>query len=281
VSSSDRAEDGASSHPRVFWIREWRTGGVVHFRIGRAGADLVAEWVGIAELRARRSGDCARFVFRSDVGEDRANKIRRGAAEALLRHLRGRLSLHASSAARNGHAILFLGDSDSGKSTTVAQLCRGHGFALLADDIAFLDESAAQIDVVPGEAIHWLCADAAAFLGAPVGDDLKTGLPAVRLATGAARLSLTVKLVFDDSVRYPEARRIHGEGAFLALGQGMLRFALDDPAVDLRDFDMLARTHMTAPMYEVRRPRSLAALRDVVELVFALGEKAGGGSGGD
>jgi hypothetical protein len=256
----------------VLWIREWREGGPVHFRIGRVGHELVAEWVGIAELRAKRSGECAAFRLSDGIDDEQASKLRRGAAEALLRHLRGRLSLHASSAARDGDAILFLGDSGTGKSTTVAQLCQSNGFELLADDIAFLEETDAGWHVVPSEDVHWLCADAAVLFGAPMGTE-KRPMHATQLATAGARLALTVKLVFDDELARPQARRMGGEAAFVALGSGMLRFALDDRSVDLRDFGLLSKAHATAPMYELRRPRSLEALPEVLDVVLALADK--------
>lgn len=267
-----------TSRGDVFWIREWRSGGEVHFRIGRSGEDLVAEWVGVAELRAGRSGDPVSLVLATDVNEAQVNKIRIGAAQALVRHLQGRLSLHASSVVRGGRAILLLGDADCGKSTTAAKLCFSHGFALLADDIAFLDESAAGFSVVPSEAVHWLCADAAGYFGASQGDHLKTALPAKQPATSTAALSVTVKLVFDERIRHPTASRLGGESAFLALGRGMMRFALDDRDVDLRDLELLAKMYSAAPMYELRRRRSLEALTDTIEVLLALADLGEGGT---
>src|SRR5580658_6497898 len=112
----------------IRWLQEWRTGGSIDFRIGRDGDDLVAEWPAFGELRARRLGGTHRFTPCPGVDPARAEKFSTGAVRALLRHLEGRLSLHASAAARDGVAGVFLGPSISGKSTLVADLCRRPGF---------------------------------------------------------------------------------------------------------------------------------------------------------
>jgi hypothetical protein len=134
-----------------------------------------------------------------------------------------------------------------------------------------LDQTAVGWEVAPSEAVHWLCADAAVHFGASAGDQ-KREVPATRIAKAASRLALTVKLVFDNELARPQARRLGGEAAFLALGSGMLRFVLDDRSVDLRDFGLLSMAHAAAPMYELRRPKSLNALPETIDVILALVE---------
>jgi hypothetical protein len=254
----------------VRWVREWRTGEVVTFRVGRAGEDLVAEWTGAAELRASRFGERVSFVPRPEVRSEWADKLRRGQVKGLLRHLDGRLSLHGSGASKDGAAVAFLGDSGSGKSTTVAELCRHHAFEMLADDVLFLEESAGTFEAVPSESNHWLCADAAEFLGAIPHSDFKTSVPTGTQAQRPARLSMIVKLVFDPTIECPKAQRITGSRAFLDLGSSVLRFVVDDRLVDLHDLGLLARLHQTSPMYELRRPPGLASLAASIQVVREL-----------
>jgi|SRR5665213_2677775 len=58
-----------------------------------------------------------------------------GRIMACLLRQRGHLPLHASAIAIDGQAVLFLGDSGSGKSTTAAAF-RSRGHDVLADDVA-------------------------------------------------------------------------------------------------------------------------------------------------
>lgn len=50
-------------------------------------------------------------------------------------HLHGILTLHSAAAERDGQAILLLGHSGAGKTTTAIRLCRDHGFGFLANDL--------------------------------------------------------------------------------------------------------------------------------------------------
>jgi hypothetical protein len=61
-----------------------------------------------------------------------------GAGFAMALHLRGAFILHASVVAVAGRAILVIGDSGAGKSSTAAALVRG-GCPLVSDDMAVLD----------------------------------------------------------------------------------------------------------------------------------------------
>lgn len=62
---------------------------------------------------------------------------------------RGYLVLHASALVRGPHAIVFIGDSGWGKSTT-AEFFLQHGFQLLAEDAAAIDLSGSYPELVPG-----------------------------------------------------------------------------------------------------------------------------------
>ena len=87
-----------------------------------------------------------------------------GTAAALLLHQRGILPLHGSGIVTPRGAVLFIGHSGAGKSTTLATLLQ-RGYPLLCDDLAAirLDEQG-QPWVYPGTAVYKLWADAAATL---------------------------------------------------------------------------------------------------------------------
>lgn len=72
-----------------------------------------------------------------------------GPVLAVLLRQRGHLLLHASAVAVAGEAILFLGSSGRGKSTTAAALrARGHG--LVTDDVAVIRAEETRPMVYPG-----------------------------------------------------------------------------------------------------------------------------------
>jgi hypothetical protein len=50
-------------------------------------------------------------------------------------HLYGIVTLHGAAVERHGHAVLLLGHSGAGKTTTAVRLCHDHGFSLLGNDL--------------------------------------------------------------------------------------------------------------------------------------------------
>lgn len=72
-----------------------------------------------------------------------------GSVAGLLAHKRGFLPLHANAIEIEGKIVAFMGESGAGKSTLAAWFT-GHGFALLADDIAVVDFAGEAPHVLPG-----------------------------------------------------------------------------------------------------------------------------------
>ncbi len=69
---------------------------------------------------------------------------------AAVMRQRGYLVMHASVAARGSTAIMVMGVSGAGKSTTLAALC-ARGWSMLSDDVTVLQRSlAGEIQVLPG-----------------------------------------------------------------------------------------------------------------------------------
>ncbi len=258
------------AEPRnIRWVREWAVDGAVAFRIGREGDELVAEWPGVCAMRASESGRCHRFETYADLPDDRLVKFRDGLAAAFLRHLQGELALHASAVSARDFVITFLGPSGAGKSTTAAALCQRTGFAMLADDVLFVEETPRGLLAIPTESAHWLLPDAAERVaGVPAAS--KISCKPRRCAREPARLGVFVVLAWSGDAGAPTLRRVSGAEAFRNLAQSQLRFAIDDRAKAATDLALLSRVSESAPMFELRRPASLSSLPSIHTLLDEL-----------
>ncbi|MBL8133411.1 MAG: hypothetical protein JNL42_16240 [Anaerolineae bacterium] len=81
----------------------------------------------------------------------------------FLLHLRGITPLHASAISVHGRAVLFMGASGAGKSTTVAAFAQA-GYPVIADDICACHDQGGVLTVAPGHARVRLLQDAASAL---------------------------------------------------------------------------------------------------------------------
>lgn len=90
--------------------------------------------------------------------------VLQGGALACLLLLRDVPALHAAAIDVGGAAILILGDSGAGKSTTAAALIR-HGCRLVADDTAALERRGTSVVVHPGLPRLRILEDSAQSLG--------------------------------------------------------------------------------------------------------------------
>jgi hypothetical protein len=178
------------------------------------------------------------------------------------------MSLHASAVERDGAAMLFLGSSLCGKSTFAAELCRREGFAMIADDVAFLEQHVGEFSAIPSEATHWLRQDAAAFLGATAVNGEKTPLAPARVARAPVAVKAVVYLAFDEALGRATLRRLPGRLAFCRLRTSLFRFIVDEPKTDLRDFGNLAALHAKVPLSELTRRRALSNLGECVDLLL-------------
>ena len=221
----------------VCWLAEHLEDGGVCFRVGRSGPDVVAEWIGLATLTARRDGTDVRLEFDPSADPRDVVKIQRGSAWLLVRHLQERFALHGAAVAVDGRGVVLLGRSGDGKSTLAAAMCR-RGAALLADDAVGLDyagEGAWRI--VPNEVDHWLDPDARMALGASSSSVGKEPMRTIRPAENAARLVAFVELGFAEGP--PRVFRRDGIDAAASLVPQVARFILDEPERQRRELDLL------------------------------------------
>jgi serine kinase of HPr protein (carbohydrate metabolism regulator) len=232
----------------MMWRAEARELGEVRFRIGREDGMLVAEWPGVARLRTDRAGHDVRFETEPTSPAMVVQKIRH-VVHALLRHLRGELTLHASAVANDRGALAFIGDSGAGKSTLASALCqRTHG--LLSDDLLFVEG----IDALPSEAIPHL--DAKAHEGLekrPISrwDERQPLLAIVHLAYGADHALLPMQ----------------GASAASVLVRSMVRFVVDEDDAARRDMDRLQELVSRVPILELRRQRGFDHLLSTLRLI--------------
>ena len=260
----DRVPDGAQPAPSladVRWVREAIEPGRISYRVGRKDAYYVAEWDGIGALWARSPSSAELFPVAGldPVYED---KWRRGLVHALVRHLVGRTTLHGSAVVIAGRAIVFLGESGTGKSTCAADLCGRLGAELLADDTVEIDAAppgAGGFLVAASEASHWLLRDSAEALGHGPQERWKQPVEAARPARAAVPLGAIVALSFGPDGSAPAISALRGLEAFTVINQSYVRFVFDEPDVAARDLDAIADLVATVPIVTLARAPSLTS----------------------
>lgn len=256
------------------WLLHRSAAGLVHVRVGRAGDEVVAEWVGYATLRASLSSTWSQFTPADGVEPDMALHALRPAVDAFLRSLQGGITLHASCVAYGGVAVAFLGDSMAGKSTMGALLCRDPEIELVSDDMVALAVEAERVQVLPGEPEHALRPEAARALGLTAGPNAKVTFPAARRTVDAIPLGALVSLVFDPSAEAPITRRVRGAEAFIALSTAATRFVFDEPEFLRRELNTFGQIADRVPSFELRRALDSdnmdASAREAMRLLSSL-----------
>ncbi|CAN5861458.1 hypothetical protein BH11MYX4_BH11MYX4_42330 [soil metagenome] len=263
----------------VRWLAEHVEDGRVAFRIGRAGDELVAEWVGLARVTASRDGKTHRFEPEPGLEPAEIEKVRLGSANLLLRHLQGKLALHGAAVEVRERALVLLGRSGQGKSTLAASLCARAGATLFSDDAVAIDAGPTPGTYVlsPVERNHWLDAPARQALLEAQGsradagdDDSKRPVAAPRVGAESAPLVAIVDLAFGDD----ETPRLiavgRGIDAIAALVPQAVRFVVDEPELQRRELEALAELVDGVPVYRLVRPRRLEQLERAHPLLLDL-----------
>jgi hypothetical protein len=262
----------ARQTPRFSWLGEYPSVGEVIFRLGRTQDELVAEWPGICTLRANRAAGTSTLTPVPGADPVIIEKVHRGLAQALLRHLAGKLTLHASAVAFAGSAVACLGESEAGKSTTMASLAQRRDAELVADDTLAIEFVGDDVQVLPTETLSWLRPEAHASLGHGQ-VTTKSPVSPPRAAIGASSLVALAKLTFDETASRPQLRRLRGHGALSALVPGVVRFILDEQAAHVTECEQLSVLVRAVPLFELIRKRDLASLAESADLLFSLLER--------
>ena len=125
--------------------------------------DLVSQKGGIISFSFDpKNGDLRIFHEPDEIQSDLESYFVGPILSFVLR-LRGQVCLHASAVEIEGKAVVFVGHSTAGKSTTAAAMAN-HGARILADDIVAISSSESEFRVHPGYTRVRLRPTAAGFL---------------------------------------------------------------------------------------------------------------------
>jgi hypothetical protein len=198
-----------------------------------------------------------------------------GPVLTVLMHQRGRLVLHASAIEAAGEAVAFMGASGQGKSTLAAVL-ESRGYAIVADDKTALDVTGSSCMVFPDCPRLKLWPDSIGYLG-ETPEDLPQLHPLCEkrsrpLTRDFAQRPLPLRCIYllsrgatpaIELCRPQEAlSEIMRNWAGARFGEELLRVS------NIASFFLQCATlTKKIAVYRLRRPASLAALSQVVDLV--------------
>jgi len=255
----------AFSLAECVWHSEQRAGDRLLLRLGRQGSLYVAEDTRYGTLVAATDGSAHRFDPHADADPTLVEKFVASLVRALVRQLQGKLSLHGSVVAFDGHAAAFVGSAFAGKSTFARACVQFTQAELLADDtVAFVDAPGPP-QVEPVQRGTWLLGASREFFGLEESAERK--VLATSTVAASARPLRALVLLTNADVDEPALRRLSGLEAFQRVVPHVFRFAHDDASLQRRELDMLADVLPQLEVHELRRRRDFATLAAQVQLV--------------
>jgi hypothetical protein len=192
---------------------------------------------------------------------------------------RGVTPLHASAVSIGGHAIIFSGAAQAGKSTTAAAIAL-RGVAVLCEDVAALKENTTGFSVEPGYPRVCVWPDAVqTLLGqedalprlTPNWEKRFLALDGVRAKFEAERLPLGAVYLFSARTAQADAPRVEEVGpreALLELVQNTYMNWLLDRKQRAEEFDLLARLVARVPVRRIVPHQDAARLGTMCELLI-------------
>ncbi|HXB68835.1 MAG TPA: hypothetical protein VNY05_11350 [Candidatus Acidoferrales bacterium] len=200
-----------------------------------------------------------------------------GPVMGFVLRLRGVVCLHASTVMIDGRAVAFCGPPGAGKSTTAAAFAqRGH--AIVAEDVAALDDRGSEFFVRPGyPRINLWPHSAAALCGS------EEALPQITPTWGKGYLALTGLAQFHPTPAplaavymigsrnpgaTPEIRELTAVDAFMALAANTYTPYLLDAAMRAREFDVLRRLVAHVPIRLVHPPEEIANIGSLCDALL-------------
>jgi hypothetical protein len=220
-----------------------------------------------------RSGCALDVDLLPTVDEDIGHQLVLGPGLGAILLQRGLLVLHASAVAIHGHAVILIGGSGWGKSSTAAALfARGHG--LMADDVVpIAGISDGQPTIAPGYPQVKLWPDvAAACLGSDVAaSSFQSETGKYLLPTGrgfpASALPLACIYVLDEGSHLEVASLTPREALLELLRHSYSARLLEPTGTAAAHFTQSGELAKQVPVFRLYRERSLAELNSVARLV--------------
>lgn len=242
------------------------------YRVGKRGNAIVAEWGGSVWLEATPAGERISVTAADGVDPFLLKKLENGAISALLRRLRGDLTFHGGAASRDGLGLLVLGDSGMGKSTTVAALVSA-GYALVADDMTWVDFDGTRPTLVPSESHFFLEAEPMRALGLSAVSDhvfwdatTKCGVVA---RVGESKVPLVAIAVLGWAKQL-EVKKLGAIEAMTAILPHVARCGIVEKEARLAEFEKLSHILERVVVYSVHRPKDFSTLPECVEALVHL-----------
>lgn len=238
----------------------------------RRGTHLVVRFDGVADFEIDKATLAVRCWPAPGTDEDSAQAMFEGCIRPVLGNHRGDLFLHGSSAARDGRAAIFLGTSQSGKTTLVSALTKA-GFSFLSEDVIELVPHDSGYAVVPQTPTLNLFADSARyFLGREdqsLADGEKLGIT-LDDEFAVAREPCPLAAIFllgPGRAKRAEARALGGKEALARMMPHGFLLDVEDRESVSAHFDRLARLAGALDCFELDYPREYSALPEAIEVI--------------
>jgi hypothetical protein len=200
-----------------------------------------------------------------------------GPVMGFVLRLRGVVCLHASTVIVDGRAVAFCGPPGAGKSTTAAAFAK-RGHAVLAEDVAALDDRGSAFFVQPGYPRVNLWPKSATAL---CGSD--EALPPITPTWGKGYLALSGLAQFHSTPAPlaavymigsrgpgagPEISELTGVPAFMALTTNTYTPYLLDAAMRAREFDVLRRLVANVPIRTLHPSQDIANIGSLCDALL-------------
>lgn len=145
-----------SDHQDIYHAQEYDGKILWNIRCGSPYAFNVPEGISFVMEEGRKIS----VIFDGDRAEDGVLAVYiLGSCMGTILHQRGVLPVHGSCVEKDGNALIIMGNSGAGKSTTAREFLR-HGWKLITDDVTVIDFSAGRPQAVPSYPSQKLWEDA-------------------------------------------------------------------------------------------------------------------------
>jgi len=241
----------------VVWFAETVRLGRVVTRLGQQGERIVADWPGLGRLVVDRFGSTPDYKPAAGAPPELTDKLRLGAARALVGYLRGEVTLHTAAVANGSAGLLFLGDSGVGKSTLAFAMGARKPWSFLSDDLLRL----VGVEAIADGGTSWLDASSREALGLSGAESKSPTAPERTVSKASVRAA--VKLAYGPL----QLRPLKGATAASTWWNAMLRIPLNSRDSVLRDLDVISDLQRRIPLFELRRPKGLIHLGETVDFI--------------